>query len=258
MNKLEREGPLTLTYQLTEELRKLIMQYKAGELFLSDKEISAKYGVSVITVRNAVEYLVSEGLLIRRRGKGTFLTDKKISSDITTLQSGTELFRSHGIESSIELIAAEQVEADQKLSRYFGTAAEAGVYKLVRVRKIAQIPYSIETNYFTTDICKDIIHLYHGNSLYDFLKKQYDICVLRSHETYSAIVLDEAHAALLGQKKRSPAIHLEGLVYDQYDRLLSVEECFYRADKYEIVVEAKAGQPRATQVLEGRGEQGTV
>ena len=78
MKKLEREGPLTLTYQLTEELRKLVMtQYKPGDLFLSDKEIVEKYGVSVITVRNAVENLVSEDLLVRKRGKGTFLTDKK-------------------------------------------------------------------------------------------------------------------------------------------------------------------------------------
>ena len=128
MKKLEREGPLTLTYQLTEELRKLVMtQYKPGDLFLSDKEIVEKYGVSVITVRNAVENLVSEDLLVRKRGKGTFLTDKKISNNITVLQSGTELFKAMGIESTIELISAEQIKADKVVLSMNATAAERPV-----------------------------------------------------------------------------------------------------------------------------------
>ncbi len=251
MKKLEREGPLTLTYQLTEELKKLVMtQYKPGDLFLSDKEIAAKYGVSVITVRNAVENLVSQDLLIRKRGKGTFLTDKKISNDITILQSGTELFKSMGIESTIELISAEQIKADHLISKRLQVPVKTELYKLVRVRKIADVPYSMETNYFTTENFKDIIHLYKGNSLYAFLKETYDICIMKSHETYNAVLLDEEQARLLDQKKKSPAFRMEGQVYDQYERLISLEECIYRADKYEIVVDTDAGQHRATYVVE--------
>lgn len=250
MKQLEREGPLTLTYQLTEELRKLVMtQYKPGDLFLSDKEIVANYNVSVITVRNAVENLVSEGLLVRKRGKGTFLTDKKISTNITVLQSGTELFKAKGIDSDIELISADIVEAGRSLSKQFGIKYHTPLYRLVRVRKIDGEPYSIETSYFTTDICRDIVDLYKGNSLYAFLKEQYDICVMKSHETYSAILLDEDCARLLDQKKKCPAFHMDGIVYDQYDRLISIEESIYRADKYEIVVDTNAGQHRATYVI---------
>ena len=251
MKKLEREGPLTLTYQLTEELRKLVMtRYKPGDLFLSDKEIVEKYGVSVITVRNAVENLVSEELLVRKRGKGTFLTDKKISNNITVLQSGTELFKAMGIESTIELIAAGETAANRLLSKGFEVSLGTGLYQLVRVRKISGIPYSIETNYFTKEICRDILDLYQGNSLYAFLKETYDICVLKSHETYNAILLDDEQAKLLDQKKRFPAFHMEGRVYDQYDRLISLEECIYRADKYEIVVDTDAGEHRAAHVIE--------
>ena len=43
---------------------------------------------------------------------------------------------------------------------------------------------------------------------------------------------------------------MEGQVYDQYERLISLEECIYRADKYEIVVDTDAGQHRATYVVE--------
>ena len=154
-----------------------------------------------------------------------------------------------GIESTIELISAEQIKADHLLSKRFEVPFKTELYKLVRVRKIAGIPYSIETNYFTTETCRDIIHLYQGNSLYAFLKDTYDICVLKSHETYNAVLLDEEHAKLLDQKKKSPAFRMEGRVYDQYDRLISLEESIYRADKYEIVVDTDAGQHRATYVI---------
>ena len=63
------------------------------------------------------------------------------------------------------------------------------------------------------------------------------------------MLLDEEHAKLLDQKKKSPAVRMEGRVYDQYDRLISLEESIYRADKYEIVVDTDAGQHRATYVI---------
>ena len=251
MQKLDREGPLTLTYQLTEILRERIANfYDPGALLPSEKELVQEFNVSNITVRNALENLVIEGIVTRKRGKGTFVSEKKISSNITRLQSGTQLFQESGMTSHVELLEAVKVKANLPTATQFGLPEGALFNTLTRRRMLDAVPYSLETSYIPQEICPDISDRYQGGSLYEFREKQYGIFMTRSEEIYTAVALHSKQAKLLHQERGAAALLLRGRVYDQNDRLVAVEESLYRSDKFEIVVQANSSLPRPTKLIE--------
>ena len=69
-----------------------------------EKDLVVEFDVSVMTVKNAMDNLVKEGLVYRRRGKGTFVAEKKISSETSKLKSATDLFNQYGMKSNVEIL----------------------------------------------------------------------------------------------------------------------------------------------------------
>src|SRR6478672_9727232 len=75
----------------------LIEQLAVGEAIPSERQLSAEFGVSRLTVRAALDNLVREGLLVRRRGSGTFVSELKIAQELT-MTAFTEDMRRRGLE----------------------------------------------------------------------------------------------------------------------------------------------------------------
>lgn len=251
MQKLDRNAPLTLTYQLTEILRgEIKSSFSAGDMLPTEKELVKIYDVSSITVRNALENLVNEGLVYRKRGKGTFVAEKKISSDVARLQSGTQLFQESGMVSRLVILDQKQIKASSSMAKLLHVEEGTLLNVLTRQRSLEGVPYSLETSIVSQRDYPDIFEHYTGGSLYEYLDKTYGITVTRSPQQYTAIALNSKFAHLLGQPIGSPAILLKGLVYDQNDKLVSYEESVYRSDKFEIWVEANSDHPTTKKLIE--------
>src|SRR5258708_4776424 len=69
---------------------------KPGDRIEAEDALSAKYGVSRITLRRAIELLIKDGLLIRRHGVGTFVTSPRLTYPLIGLHSTRDLFRAYG------------------------------------------------------------------------------------------------------------------------------------------------------------------
>jgi len=241
MIKLERNSPLTLTYQLTEILKKrLDSEYSPGQLFPGEKALMSEFGVSSITVRNALNNLVVEGKINRSPGKGSFVSEKKITSNITHLQSGTSLLNRHFSNSTISIIESGYIGANEYESSIFKLNEGSPLGKLVRLRKVENEPYCIEISVIPKEICPELIEKYKGGSLYGFLRKEFNLRMTYSEEKYAAVALDDDYSSILAQKKGTPAMKLNGHVYDQKNRLVCLEESYYRSDKFEIAVTANS------------------
>ena len=86
--QLRRDGPVAMHRQMTEQLREAIRDgtYKQGERIPAEPELAARYEVSRITARQAVMQLVREGLVVRRQGKGTFVSAATVQHDLLGLR----------------------------------------------------------------------------------------------------------------------------------------------------------------------------
>ena len=81
----------------------LIEQLAVGEAIPSERQLSADFGVSRLTVRAALDDLVREGQLVRRHGSGTFVSEPKIAQELT-MTSFTDDMRSRGLSPASETL----------------------------------------------------------------------------------------------------------------------------------------------------------
>lgn len=98
MLKVDRNSPLPLHYQLKQHLLEKIEsgEWKPNDLIPSEQEMQNSFGLSRITVRQALSDLVYEGLLIRERGRGTFVAPPKMTHSLEERKSLTEFMTEKG------------------------------------------------------------------------------------------------------------------------------------------------------------------
>src|SRR5260221_8871925 len=98
MNAIYKNSPLPRYYQLKEIMRERVRagEWKPGDLIPCERELGEKYGISRMTARQALTELVNEGLFYREQGKGTFVSQRKITQQLIPLTGFTEDIRERG------------------------------------------------------------------------------------------------------------------------------------------------------------------
>lgn len=104
---LDRDSPIALHRQLAQQLRDAIAAgtYLQGDRIPTEPALMTRYGVSRITARQAVIQLVSEGLLVRRQGKGTYVTAPPVRHALVDLRGFYDELVARGVNPEIELLA---------------------------------------------------------------------------------------------------------------------------------------------------------
>jgi GntR family transcriptional regulator len=207
---LLKEGPIPLYFQLKEVLRNQIekAELKPGELVPSERELIERYQISRPTVRQAIYELVNEGLLIRERGRGTFVAKPKHSQWILeSLSSFTEELKEKGLSSTTKVLGLDKVEATIELISIFGHEYKT-FYQLERLRYVEGQPAVVVTTYIPTDLALNLenedLSL---NSLYSVLQNNYKFQIGYANRTISAVNVMKEDAVLLEIEPKS-AIHL--------------------------------------------------
>ena len=116
---LNQDVMTPLYVQLMDEVEKDIREgkYKPGDKIMTEAEMAKFYGVSLITVRKAIGSLMEKGLVVRRQGKGTFVTKPKISRDMKKLQSFSEMCEQMGAVPGAKMLENRLVKADAKVAK---------------------------------------------------------------------------------------------------------------------------------------------
>ena len=90
-------------------------RYKPGDKIMTESEMAKTYGVSLITVRKAIGSLMEKGLVVRKQGKGTFVTKPKFSRNIKRLQSFSEMCEQMGVVPGAHMLENKIVEQMKRL-----------------------------------------------------------------------------------------------------------------------------------------------
>ena len=115
---LQRNSPIAMHRQLAQHLRDAITTgvSKQGDRIATEQELSQTYGVSRITARQAVIQLVSESLLVRRQGKGTFVTARPVKHDLVELHGFFDELVARGVNPEIQLLEFSKQAAPARVS----------------------------------------------------------------------------------------------------------------------------------------------
>jgi len=206
--------------------------WKEGELIPTEMDLAKFYGVSRVTMRKAISYLVKEHYLLRVAGFGTtVLRNKPNLQNFTLIQSFTNEMKEMGLPSKTLFAEVKKIEANTQLADIFNIHVGDTLINLRRTRG-SEKPILFSDTYLLPfiDIPNDQSIL--KGSLYEYLATQ-KIFFTKFDEYVSAVTLTEELANILEIEEDTPILKRKRFAYNEESELIEYTETFYNGTLYE-------------------------
>jgi GntR family transcriptional regulator len=235
---------MTKQSEARERVLDLIEQLGVGDAIPSERQLSVDLGMSRLTVRAALDDLVREGYLIRRRGSGTFVSEPKIAQELT-MTSFTEDMRRRGMVPSSKTIELGVAPAGARLGRVFHVSPSEPIIAVKRLRLADGETMAIETLHVRESrvpglSAKDL----EEHSFYELLRDRYGLVIVGGVQTVEPTVTNEEESEDLGVPLHSPALLLERTTRDEGNEVVEFVRSIYRGDRYRLVTELRRQEQR--------------
>lgn len=212
-------------------------EYPVGSTIPSENELEDMFSVSRMTIRQAVNELVNEGLLKkeRGRGKGTIVLSNAIADKLSTVKSFTQKMSEQGLVLKNKQINISLVTPDETIKSALNLAPNEKVLRLNRIRMVNNdiIMYSI--SYLPESLNLPFDAEQYG-SLYYLLASQ-NIHIIHAEEYIEAMLANVIVADALEISTNDAVLKRTRISKDQNNRSIEYTTTYYRSDKYKYVVE---------------------
>ena len=245
MNAIFRKSPLPRYYQLKEIMREKIRvgEWKPGDLIPSERELGELYGISRMTARQAIMELVNEGLFYREQGKGTFVSQHKITQQLIHLTGFTEDIKARGQRPGTRVLSAAMCPADEETASRLRIEVGQMIYCLHRIRLADGEPLAVERSHLSFSGCERLLEEdFAQHSLYRTLEAKYGIMLVEAEQELEASVVGEDEAHLLNLAVGSPVLLTRRTTYTERDMPAEYARSTYCGSKYIFYTSMKREQ----------------
>src|SRR5699024_7279989 len=226
---LDKEKHTPLLIQLKNEIEKKITEGVYTNQIPSERKIMQKYNVSRSTVREAVNTLVREGVLVKDNGRGTFVSFKPLNKWLGHLSSTTELIQSFGKKPGAKLIQFEKVHSPKHVQKIMGYQE---TYFLKRIRLADDKPIGIEQQYYPLYIGERLRNYNLDEiTLYDVIHNELSIPFSDSNQMISCGEISKKDLKYLELNTAdinvTSILKAKRIIKDQNAHIIEYEEAFY-------------------------------
>lgn len=245
MHTIYRNSPVPRYHQLKEILRERIRsgEWKPGDLIPSERELSELYGISRMTARQAVTDLVNEGVFYREQGRGTFVSQRKITQQLLRLTGFTEDISARGQQPSTQVLSAHMQPADEQAAERLHIPAGQEIFVLQRLRLADAVPLAIERSQLSFKGCERLVEedLEH-DSLYRLLESRYGISLVEAEQELEAGLADPQDATLLKIAPGSSVLFTRRVTYTERNQPIEFARSVYVGNRYTFYTHLKRDQ----------------
>lgn len=230
--------PLYLQIKTLLAQRILDGDYAPHERLPSESELMKAFGVSRITVRQALRDLHAEGLVFSVQGKGTFVAKPKAVQDVQRLQGFGESMVPQGYEASTRVVTLQEGRPTQEVADALGVKQTDNVVEIKRIRYRNREPISIDHSFYPIEIGRRLSGRDLTQDIFPMLENEFDILLDHADLRIEATLADEEQAASLNCETGSPVLLIRRLVFDQHDNRVAFEFLSHRGDAFQYNLRA--------------------
>jgi GntR family transcriptional regulator len=232
---------VTKQRETRESVLELIEGLGVGESIPSERQLGIDLSVSRLTVRAALDELVREGYLVRRRGAGTFVAEPKVAKGID-INSFSDDMRARGMLPASRTLDLRVIPAGARMGRILHVSPAEPVVAVKRLRLADGEPMAIELLHVRQSLVPGMsAGDLEENSFYDLLASRYDLSIVGGSQTIEPTVTNEEESSALGVPLHSPALLFERVTRSASGDIVEFTSSTYRGDRYRLVTELGAG-----------------
>ncbi|CQR46387.1 HTH-type transcriptional repressor YvoA [Paraliobacillus sp. PM-2] len=231
---INKNARIPIYYQLENLIREQIDQGELlpGDALPSERAYAEAYDISRMTVRQAINNLANEGLIIRKKGKGTFIAEKKFEQTLQGLTGFTEDMLARGLQPSNRIIKLEETNANPTIASKLMLHVDDPVLMIERLRLADDAPISLETVYTPTTFVDKLKFTSINVSFYQYVEKQLGLTIGHGTQEIESGLATTYERKHLGLNKGDPVLYMRRTTYLSNGKPFEYVTSAYRADKY--------------------------
>lgn len=231
-----------MKYAIKEEIKNKV--YMPGEKMPSETELEKKYQVSRITVRRAVKELCDEGILVRRQGKGTFVTDNTSYGRLDRGGKGFHgLLEEQGKKASVQILEKSIVHVKPSYAEDLSIDAEDEVVLFKRVMFADEIPIMIDTCYIPLKRFPGIYDkLDENTSVFRLMEEEYHVSMEKYYKVLKVCKATKEMSRLLNCHAGDPMFDLFKITYDRDKKPQIICISILKGDNTYYVISSENGE----------------
>ena len=240
---LAKDSPLALWRQVKIELRdKVLKELAPGSRIPAEPELCAQYGVSRITVRQAVSSLVREGILATHRGRGTYVLPPKIAARLDNSPSPPE-----GKPAKVVLYSFDRISADVWQAGKLRAPEGEPIYRIRRVRYVEDEPIAYVTLFFLPRLFPEFTRPeLESESFAQLLACKAGLSADRGEETIESIQADSFRSNILQVPVGASLLVVETRAFLPSGEVMGFFRAYHRADRTRLTREVSGSQVYTT------------
>lgn len=227
---------LPLYLQIRDTLRAAILN---GDMpphsqIASESELQARFSVSRITIRQALSHLENEGLIFKKHGKGSFVSQPKAFQNVSALEGFAEAMSRMGHEISNRVVLFQFIAAPANVAERLGVEPGTTVTEIHRVRLLNRQPVSYEITFVPEAIGQqlqraDLV----TRDIFLIIENDCAVPLGAADLAIDAVLADAAMAKALGTSKGAPLLRIERMTHDAAGQPVDFEFLYFRSDTFQ-------------------------
>ncbi|GAA0394359.1 myo-inositol degradation transcriptional regulator [Microbispora corallina] len=233
---LDRSSPVPLYFQVAEQISEAIRRGDLSPGARLDNEIllADRLGLSRPTVRQAIQYLVDKGLLVRKRGVGTQVVHGQVKRSVELTSLYDDLRRA-GQQPETRVLSLETVPVGEEMGAVLGLPPDAQVLRVERLRYASGEPLALLHNWLPPGPAALSAPALEERGLYELLRAA-GVRMRVANQRIGARAATPAEARLLGERRGAPLLTMVRTTYDDQGRAVEHGSHVYRASHYSLEV----------------------
>jgi GntR family transcriptional regulator len=231
---LDAASPLPLYHQLAEDLFAQIQSgsYGAGHKLPSEHELAERYGVGRPTVRQATDVLIRRGLLMRKRGSGTYVRQVPAHVDLFSLAGTLVSFDRGGIASSSKLLGSPPMPIERRIQDETHPLHKRQSAFVRRLSEVDGEPVLLEEIDFDLRYFPGLLALpLQGRSLSDVVQQQYRMRPESADQSFRVTLIDGERASLLQVEPGAPLLQVDRSLHFEHAQTAVFARMYCRTDR---------------------------
>jgi GntR family transcriptional regulator len=234
---LIRENPTALYLQISSLLREEISSglYEPSGKLPSEAELQARFNVSRITVRLALDQLVEEKIVERKQGKGTYVFNKQLRYGLDTLRSFHETLVIQGLKPEMRMLSHCVIDIPENLKSIFSAETTQSLF-IERLHVVDNQPIAIGKSHLLAEVAAVSLDTIESQPSYKVIETVTGLKVERAELSITAQLADVKHAKALEISPGMPLLIMKRLSYLSNNTCCDHSIFYIRPEHYEFVL----------------------